>query len=134
MIRKDKMFEQKISEIREQMIPVVIEKIKTLGGKISFRHYHSYEGLDRYSFYESNDGAYEIFLDNVKIVNDQPLFHLSDWEDSVDFEMGIKDFSAGGILDILTELENIEQFLEDYDETIVAEYDPDYEPEDKTLS
>lgn len=122
-------FGNMLDKVRDEIIERCAFIIKNiLGGRVCVRYYHSEEDLDRYTFFECDGDGYgrELFLDTIFTDGEGRIeILLHDSEDSYNPYWELSDFNASNALYLLEELENIVDFLDENDEDIVTDWEPD---------
>jgi hypothetical protein len=118
-----------LGKVREQIVAEALSLIEKLGGNICVSYYHSEVGLDRYTFFETDDDGYgrELFIESITTNPEGEVeFCLSDSEDCYSPTWDISNFTATESLYLLYELEAIAGYVEESGEKVVTDY-PDYE-------
>ena len=120
-----------LSKVRDEIINAIRGAVDFLGGRVCFRHYHEWEDMDRYTFFEVDGDGYgrELFLDTlVTDASGEIGCYLHDSEDCYNPYWELSDFNASDALCLLQELEDIIEIVGNG--KVVTDYDPDYDPDE----
>lgn len=121
-----------LENTRKEMVEIIKSVLKQLGGRVCVRHYHEWEGMERYTFFTCDCEGYgvEFFLDTI-ITNERGEIEvmMHNIEDSKEPFWTLDVFTATETLYLLRELEAILIYVEDKGYEVVKDYNPDYTPE-----
>lgn len=119
----------KLSNIRYEILGEITALIKKLGGRICARYYHDGEpDLTRNAYFEVDDDGYgrELFLDTIYTEENGELgFIMHNNDDTYCPYWELSDFNASNAYYLLTELEEIAEYVEVNHEEVVKDWEPD---------
>lgn len=118
-----------LSNVRYEILGAITALIKKLGGRVYARYYHDGEpDLTRNTYFEVDDDGHgvELFVDTVYI-NDEGLLEATmyDSEDCYCTVWPDNYFNASNAYYLLTELEEIAEYVEVNHEEVVKDWTPD---------
>lgn len=133
MKKKNQQYRSKLVDIQSE----IINDIKTIlkekfGGRVCLRHYHEWIDMDRWLAFEVDGAGYgrELFFDTVFMEGDTIGLYLHDTEDCYNPYWEAQDMTASDAVNLLTELEDVAEYIDKTGKEVVKDYDPDYDEDE----